>query len=121
MVFTNGGLNHIAKIFTGETSDITLSYMGVGTGTTTPLVTDTALTTPLGARKIKSKAFATSSIATIRFDFATGDNNGTWAEYIIAWLLTGGDILVHELFSPTIVKSSSFSELIDFDLTIASG
>jgi len=120
MVFNTNGLNHSARIFTGEeASFIALRYLGVGSSTATPLATENDVRTPIGSRKFFKKAFATANIATIRFEFLFGDNNGTWEEWAIAWETSGGDILVLDLFASSVVKSSSVTELVDVDITLS--
>lgn len=96
----------------------TLSYVGVGSGTTAPAAGDTDVETPIGARHIYTDRFRSSNIVTISTFFASGENNGTWGNAGLFTAVTAGDMFCHSTFAAPVTKSTANTQTIDFDLTI---
>ncbi len=96
----------------------TLSYVGVGSGTTPPTVGDTDVETPIGSRHIYTDRFRSSNIVTISTFFASGDNNGTWNNCGLFTAVTAGDMFCHSSFVAPVTKSVANTQIIDFDITI---
>ncbi len=99
----------------------TLSYVGVGSGTTPPAIGDTDLETPVGARHIYANRYRSANIVTVSTFFASGDNNGTWNECGLFTAITAGDMFCRSSFASPVIKNSSNSQTIDIDITILEG
>jgi hypothetical protein len=74
------------------------SHIAVGTGTTTPVVTDTALHTELDRNALASKT-RSGSVVTMVVDWAQGDATGDLTEAGIFNAASGGDLYARSVFS----------------------
>lgn len=81
-------------------------YLEVGTGTLTPALGTTALTTPSSPRVALTNSV--SGVAgTLEGFFTNAQVNGTLTEWGIWTAITGGTLLVCGNFSPSVVKTSA--------------
>jgi len=108
--------------------NVTASHAAVGTGSTAPAVTDTALVAEIGRTSTKLSSTVTRPSAGVyefvveyEFDFAVG--NGNLTEFAIANASSGG-VIVRELFRDelgdpiTITKTSDFKLRIKYTHTV---
>ncbi len=97
----------------------TLSYVGVGSGTTAPAIGDTDVETPIGSRHIYTDRFRSSNIVTISTFFASGENNGTWNNCGLFTAVTAGDMFCHSSFAAPVTKSAANTQTLDYDVTLS--
>jgi hypothetical protein len=105
----------IAKLMNGESSAL-LSYVAVGSGTTTPSVNDTTLEGEIGRLPFTTKTRSDNVITTSTF-FASSDCNGTWNKVGLFNAPSGGDLFCESLISPSITKNTSVTATIDYSIT----
>lgn len=124
-VWTNNGRNEIHDVITGGSSKTIVKFI-IGTGTTTPVITDTALTSKIGGFAAKAfdsgyPTFDTGNVkATVRGTISTGEGNGnTIAE---AALVDTGDTLIftHDVFTG-ITKNASTEIILEWTYKISNG
>ena len=115
-VFVTVGKYWLANILIGATSG-QLTHIGVGSCTSSPLVTDTDLVSNIGTRHIYTDRFRGSNVDTLSTFFGNSENNGTWNE---TGIFTGasGTLFCRSTFAAPITKSSTNTQTIDFDITI---
>jgi hypothetical protein len=99
-IITDLGLKHIAAL-TGTSVASNLYYCLLGTGTTTPTSSDTALA---AYANYKSRSSATYSLGStndrymqLQWDYAAGDVVGTWTEVAIAWSSATSDNIFNRM------------------------
>lgn len=97
----------------------TLSYVGVGSGTTAPAAGDTDVETAVGERHIYTDRFRSANIVTVSTFFASGENNGTWGNAGLFTAVTAGDMFCHSTFAAPITKSTANTQTIDVDISIS--
>lgn len=115
-MFVNVGKYFICDILIGATSG-QLTHIGVGSCTSTPVVTDTTLVSTVGNYHLYTDRFRATNIATLSTFFSSSENNGTWNE---TGLFTGasGIMFCRSTFAAPITKSSTNTQTIDFDITV---
>ncbi len=115
-MFVNVGKYWVADMIIGYTSG-QLTHVGVGSCTSTPLVTDTNLVSHVGNRHVYTDRFRGTNIDTLSTFFSSSENNGTWNE---TGVFTGasGILFCRSTFAAPITKSSTNTQTIDFDITI---
>lgn len=96
----------------------TLQYIAVGTGTTTPLSSDTDVEGAIGSRHLYSDRLRTYSTITVSAFYLAAENNGTWGNAGLFTLSTGGDMLCHSTFESAVDHTGALSHRVDFDVTI---
>jgi len=102
-------LTNITQIKTAVLDSMDIyDYIAVGTGTATPLITDTALGTEVDRNittsNIKNVALGTYLFATT---FTVSEANGnTLSEYGVFDLASGGEMWSRNLITPNIVKTT---------------
>lgn len=112
------GHYEIADWIVGEGYVDGFQYCGIGSGTTAAAVGDTDIETAIGSRKIATSRSRTNKIATISTFFASGDNNGTWTESVLAEASSGGRIFSRALFDAAITKDTTKTITVDWDITV---
>ncbi len=115
-IFVNVGKYWVADILIGAVSG-QLTHIGVGSCTSTPLITDTNLVSHVGNRHIYTDRFRGSNVDTLSTFFSSSENNGTWNE---TGIFTGasGTLFCRSTFAATVTKASTNTQTIDFDITI---
>jgi len=117
------GRNIIARQLTGDTTyALAIAYGEIGTGSTAPANSDTALTTPT-LRKAVEDTDLSNNVATISFFMTDAElANGTYYEF---GTFIGGSITIgtgrlfnHALFSPSYVKATGEDTTIEVEFTI---
>lgn len=117
------GKNVVAARLNNETTYTgIINYLAVGTGTNTPLSTDTQLQTEL-ARTTVSSSSRSNSQTTLNFFYNSSTANGTITE--VGAFIDGtasansGQIWNHAIFSPSITKTSAQTLTITLISTIS--
>lgn len=98
-----------ARLNSESTYSGMINYLAVGTGTSTPLSTDTQLQTEL-ARTTVSTSSRSNNIATINFFFGSSSANGTLTEaggFIDGTALANSGQIFDRVSLPSIVKTSA--------------
>lgn len=115
-IIVNTGKYWIGNMIIGAVSG-SLTHIGVGSCTSTPIVTDTDLVSHVGNRKTCTDRFRGANIDTLSTFFSSTENNGTWNE---TGIFTGasGTLFCRSTFAAPITKASTNTQTIDFDLTI---
>jgi hypothetical protein len=112
----NAGKELVAKILNAE-GDAMPNFCAVGSGTTTPAETDTALETEIGRLEVTQRSRSGNQIVYSTF-FSSADCNGTWNEAGLFNAETGGTMLCRALFPSTIDKDSTKTVTVDWAITV---
>jgi len=115
-VFTIPGKQTVAGFLAGESVN-PMTYIAVGSGTTTPTESDTALESEIG-RKVFTERYRDGNKAYITAFFGSGDANGTWNEVGIFDQASGGIMFARTLFNTPISKDTSKTVAIDWEVTV---
>lgn len=110
------GKNHIAARIQG-TSQSVMSYMAVGSNSTTPTVNDLALNTEI-ARVALATFTNTNNTVQATATFGAGVGTGTLREAGLFNASTNGTMLAHTTF-PAITKASNDTLSINWTITIS--
>jgi len=121
--------NIITTLGYGELCDVlisekTISYIGVGYGTTTPALTDIDLESPITSRKIITDSSRTGAICLFSVFFGTTDNNPEsesigWSESILATGSEGANIISHALFTNIFYKTNKKQCYVDWSIELS--
>jgi len=90
------GLNFIVDRMKDD--ETVMTHMGVGTGTTAPIASDTTLETQLGNRERIETSTVTNNTILYRSVFEAGDSTGQLTEAAIFNASTGGTMLCRVTF-----------------------
>lgn len=120
VIVTTNGLNNIVKQTLGISGGLEQLYFEVGTGTLTPALGTTALTTALSPRVALTNT-QSGGVGTLEAFFTNSQVNGTLTEWAIYSALTGGTLLACGNFSPSVVKTSSQTLTVTVTETFANG
>ena len=98
----------LADVLTGDydSDKHVIGKLAIGTGSTTPLATDQALTTQLGSLKsyvpnsLHNDTYSNKAESTYYFDSTEASYYGVWAELGL-YAANETDLLTHSLISPT--------------------
>lgn len=116
LVVTAGKTLMISRLL-GTTSGV-MTHMGVGTGTTSPVVGNTALETPLSARIALTSSTQDANSVTYVGTFGAGVSTGAITEAGIFNALTSGTMLCRTTF-PVVNKAAGDSIIITWVVTIS--
>lgn len=106
------GLQQIILLMVGSNTN-SFTLCSVGTGTGTPVNTDTSLGASLGTNTINSR-YRVANTAYFNTFFGKNDENGSWTE---TGLLTAGSVLLcRRKFTSTFVKSTSNSAVVSWSI-----
>jgi hypothetical protein len=97
-------------------SSLNMNYMAIGSGTTVPVIGNTALQSEL-ARVACSSVTGTNNVLTFNAFFGQGIGTGTIGEAGIFSAASSGTMLNKVQVSPTVVKNSGDSLTIIWTLT----
>jgi hypothetical protein len=115
----NDGLYHIANQLAGQ-SEAAMSHMAIGTGTTPPAPSDTALGSELDRNALTSKTQGSGGDAnkvTYVADWAAGDGTGAITEAAVFNSSSAGDMLCRATF-PVKNKGANDTMTLTWELTI---
>jgi hypothetical protein len=93
------------------------NFCAVGSGTTAPAETDTALEAEIGRVEVTQRSRTGSQVFYSTF-FGSADCNGTWNECGLFNAQSGGTMLCRALFSATIEKDSTKTVTVDWTITV---
>ena len=113
----SSGKNLMISRLLGTTDGI-MTHMGVGTGTTAPVLADSALGTALGARQPLTSATQSTNTVTYVGTFGTTISTGAITEAGIFNALTSGTMLCRTTF-PVVNKEAGDSIVITWNVTIS--
>jgi len=108
----DGGMERVINLMTG-TSSISWTLCAVGSGTNTPVSTDTALQTQIGTNTINDR-YRVSLDAYYYTFFGKNDDNGTWNE--TALLTSDGNMLCRRLLSATFIKDTTKAAVVSWKI-----
>ena len=94
-----------------------MPYMGVGTGTAAPAITDTDLQSPLPTRVLGSLSNSTNTWKNSA-TFASGVDTGTITEAGLFSALTGGTMFAHQVFTP-FIKGPTDSFIVNWTVSFS--
>jgi hypothetical protein len=123
MLGTNTGKSLILQRLIGtNTYSLNISHAEIGTGSTTPADSDTALQTPT-TREAKTTGVISSNVATFQFFFPSADlPNGTYYEFGTfvdgTASLSTGKIFNRALFGSAYTKATSEDTTVQLDITL---
>ena len=110
------GKNYIASRMVGTASSI-MSHMAIGTGTTTPAVGDTTLTTEAGRVALGSGTDSNNQV-TYTATFSAGTGTGAITEAGVFNANTGGTMLCRTTF-PVVNKAAGDSIAVTWVVTVS--
>lgn len=120
LIVTTSGLTNILKMSGGVSGGLTQGYLEVGTGTLTPTVATTALTTPLSPRATLVNSVS-GNVMTLEAFFTNSQGNGTLTEWGIFSASSGGTLLACGIFSPSVTKTSADTLAVTITETLTNG
>ena len=118
LVVTTGKTYIASKMIATTNSPASMTHMGIGTGTTTPGASDTALQTPAGARQGLSGSSATGNAITYTATFAAGIGTGAITEAGIFNASSSGTMLCRTTF-PVVNKASGDTIAVTWVVTVS--
>lgn len=90
-----------------SSTGVNLDYIGVGSSSTTPALSDTALGTQITRVQADDRFRVGNTSCVISAFFSSSTGNGSWNESGTFNAASGGDMFSHALFSSTWTKTSS--------------
>lgn len=112
----SAGKTFIASRMVGTTKAI-MSHMAIGTGTTTPAVGQTTLTTEAGRVTLASSSFSSNAV-TYTATFPAGTGTGAITEAGVLNAASGGDLLCRTTF-PVVNKAAGDSIAVTWTVTVS--
>jgi hypothetical protein len=109
------GRTNLAKLLGGNIAGLPVSKIAVGTGSTTPALTDTALTSPF-SKAIDSVDYPDVNSVRFNWTLSTAEANGTTITEF--GLLNAADSLFARKVRTPIVKTSAISLVGNWKITI---
>jgi hypothetical protein len=117
LVVTAGKAHIAAKIAATTNSPAAMTHMAIGTGTTTPGASDTALGTQTGRVSLSGSVVSTNTI-TYTATFPAGTGDGAITEAGVFNASSGGTMLCRSTF-PVVNKSAGDSIAITWVVTVS--
>lgn len=114
-VLTTAGLTALLT-----NGDDQFTHFAVGTGTTTPTVSDTALATEIDRVALTAKVINNNELEVQAF-LTNADGNGTLTEYGLWTAATGGTLLARGLFTTAVSKNAQAPAVIVVTITLTNG
>jgi len=105
-----------ALIGSGSVSEYT--HIAVGSGTTTPTRSDTALANEI-ARKVCDERLISGTKVIYRVTFGSDEANGSINEVGVFDAASGGNMLARALFGETIEKTSDYILFVEYEVEIS--
>ena len=107
-MITNSGLNLTRDLLNGDTVN-TPSHIAIGTGTTSPKATDTALETEVLRKAISAKSKPATGQVLFEITVGTTEANGYNLTEVGLFNSSSGGTMVSRVVHPAINKTSDFS------------
>jgi len=115
---TTLGLTALANQWTGLSSPTTMTHLAVGSGTTTPALSDTALQTEIVRVSPDTKSVS-EGVITVEHYYGTTEGNGTIAEVGLLSASSGGILHVHGQPAAAVTKTTNKTMRITVTITLA--
>ena len=115
---TTLGLTALANQWTGLSSPTTMTHLAVGSGTTTPALSDTALQTEIVRVSPDTKSVS-EGVITVEHYYGTTEGNGTIAEVGLFSASSGGILHVHGQPAAAVTKTTNKTMRITVTITLA--
>ena len=115
---TTLGLTALANQWTGLSSPTTMTHLAVGSGTTTPALSDTALQTEIVRVSPDTKSVS-EGVITAEHYYGTTEGNGTIAEVGLFSASSGGILHVHGQPAAAVTKTTNKTMRITVTITLA--
>ena len=115
---TTLGLTALANQWTGLSSPTTMPHLAVGSGTTTPALSDTALQTEIVRVSPDTKSVS-EGVITVEHYYGTTEGNGTIAEVGLLSASSGGILHVHGQPAAAVTKTTNKTMRITVTLTLS--
>ena len=115
---TTLGLTALANQWTGLSSPTTMTHLAVGSGTTTPALSDTALQTEIVRVSPDTKSVS-EGVITVEHYYGTTEGNGTIAEVGLLSASSGGILHVHGQPAAAVTKTTNKTMRITVTLTLS--
>ena len=115
---TTLGLTALANQWTGLSSPTTMTHLAVGSGTTTPALSDTALQTEIVRVSPDTKSVS-EGVITVEHYYGTTEGNGTIAEVGLLSASSGGILHVHGQPAAAVTKTTNKTMWITVTLTLS--
>ena len=115
---TTLGLTALANQWTGLSSPTTMTHHAVGSGTTTPALSDTALQTEIVRVSPDTKSVS-EGVITVEHYYGTTEGNGTIAEVGLLSASSGGILHVHGQPAAAVTKTTNKTMRITVTLTLS--
>ena len=115
---TTLGLTARANQWTGLSSPTTMTHLAVGSGTTTPALSDTALQTEIVRVSPDTKSVS-EGVITVEHYYGTTEGNGTIAEVGLLSASSGGILHVHGQPAAAVTKTTNKTMRITVTLTLS--
>jgi len=116
-LITTNGLTALANQWTGLASPTTMTHLAVGSGTTTPLVGDSAMETEIVRVSPDTKSVA-ANVITVEHYYGTTEGNGTIAEVGLLSASSGGVLHVHGQPAASVTKTTNKTMRITVTITL---
>lgn len=118
LVVTTGKDYIASKMVATTNSPISMTHMGIGTGTGTPAAADSALGAAAGARQSLAGSVVSTNTITYTATFAAGVGTGAVTEAGIFNALTSGTMLCRTIF-PVVNKAAGDTIAITWVVTVS--
>ena len=105
-LITDNGLNAAVSKWLNVGSTTNMTHLAVGSGTTTPAVTDTAMQTEIVRFAPDTKTVA-DNVITLEHYYGTTEGNGTIAEVGVLSQASGGVLHMHGQPAAAITKTTN--------------
>ena len=116
-LITNNGLNAAVSKWLNVGSTTNMTHLAVGSGTTTPAVTDTAMQTEIVRFAPDTKTVA-DNVITLEHYYGTTEGNGTIAEVGVLSQASGGVLHMHGQPAAAITKTTNKTMRVTVTITL---
>ena len=116
-LITNNGLNAAVRQWRNVGSTTNMTHLAVGSGTTTPAVTDTAMQTEI-VRVAPDTKTASDNVITLEHYYGTTEGNGTIAEVGVLSASSGGVLHMHGQPAAAITKTTNKTMRVTVTITL---
>ena len=116
-LITDNGLNAAVSKWLNVGSTTNMTHLAVGSGTTTPAVTDTAMQTEIVRFAPDTKTVA-DNVITLEHYYGTTEGNGTIAEVGVLSQASGGVLHMHGQPAAAVTKTTNKTMRITVTITL---
>ena len=116
-LITNNGLNAAVSKWLNVGSTTNMTHLAVGSGITTPLVTDTAMETEI-VRVAPDTKSVSNNIITLEHYYGTTEGNGTIAEVGVLSASSGGVLHMHGQPAAAVTKTTNKTMRVTVTITL---